>query len=899
MKKNHFSPRERLWDFIPKLFLRMKLTAFLFLLGIFAASANSFSQVSRFDFQYENVTIKEVFNEISVKSNYHFFYSNDDFDANRKVNINVRNATIEQILNHVLGSNDLSFKIIDDAVIISKQNVKWSSDLASQPLTITGKVTDSSGGPLPGVTIVLKGTTKGTISAADGSYVINNVPSDATLLFSFVGMKTQEVTVSGKSIINISLAEETVGLNEVVAIGYGEVRKRDLTGSVSKVTESETIARQYNSVDAVLQGRAAGVQVSSNAGNPGQSISVRIRGTNSLSGNNEPLYVVDGVIVNSAGEDVLNAVNDGNEYQTPQNGLTGINPKDIESIEVLKDASATAIYGSRGANGVVLITTKKGEKGKSKINVYSTVDFSVIAKKIDLMDALTYAQYRNELQSINNDNPVYKIQDNDIYLITYTIDGSGQEVANVGSTPLQQINWQNEMYKLGISHNDGVTISGANDKTNYYFSAGYTDQNGIVDNSKLLNGDLRLNLSQQLTPKLKIDTRIGINYMDLNFAHSGNKSGSNRSFTLQVLRYSPLLTSDESVDIENELSNPYAFVNDFDDKSKELRLNAVNSVEYEFTKGFKYKFLIGLDYRNKDRSRWYGVNIYKGKLENGDLGISGLTRYSYTMNHLLLFNKRFNKLHKLGATIGFTYDGSNSKYSNYEVGDFPVKTLRTKSPQAAQSILGPLSYNYQDEAIESLIGRVNYSFKDKYLITSTFRADGASKFGIGNKWGYFPSIALAWRASEEGFIKNVNLFDNLKVRAGWGQTGNQAISPYSTLSHYGPSTTSNYIGANNNRIVGNVVSGIANPDLTWETTDQLNVGVDFGLIKNRLTGSIDAYSKKTRDLLQEMQIGPSNGFTTMPVNLGEISNKGIELTFNFRAVDKKDFNVEVGGKHCF
>ncbi|MEP4534992.1 MAG: SusC/RagA family TonB-linked outer membrane protein, partial [Cyclobacteriaceae bacterium] len=396
----------------------------------------------------------------------------------------------------------------------------------------------------------------------------------------------------------------------------------------------------------------------------------------------------------------------------------------------------------------------------------------------------------------------------------------------------------------------------------------------------------------------ELDTRLSLNYTDLNFAHTGSASGSNRSFTSQVLRYRPLLTADESIDIENELSNPYAWVYDFDDITKEMRLQAVNKLNYKISDALKYSFLIGLDYRDKERSRWYGTNTYRGNLQNGNLGTSSLTRYSYTMNHLLTYRKKFGKNHRINSTLGFTYDASNSKYGNYEVADFPVQTLRTESPQAGQNVLRPLSFRYVDQSIQSILFRGNYNFRDRYLVTASFRSDGSSKFVDGNKWGFFPAIALAWRLSEETFLKD-RVFDDLKLRAGWGQTGNQSINAYSTLSQYGPSTTSNYVDTNNGIVVGNVVSGIANPDLKWESTTQFNMGLDVGLLESRLVANIDVYSKYTKDLLQQLEIGPSNGFTTMPVNLGEISNKGLELSLNYITIDKPDVNVTIGGNIAF
>ncbi|MEP3575543.1 MAG: TonB-dependent receptor [Cyclobacteriaceae bacterium] len=842
-----------------------------------------------------DVKLTTLIKDIEEVSEFEFAYP-QSLVRGKELLIQGGSWNMEDLLKKVSASSKISIKRVNEVISLTEASVNSSLPKISEQIfiqqTVSGTVTDENGEYLPGATIMEKGANNGTVSDINGNFSLE-VNEGAVLVVSFVGYTPSEIVVNSRSQIIISLEPDVESLEEVVVIGYGEVRKRDLTGAISSVKVEENVSRQYNSVDMMLQGRAAGVQVSSNAGNPGQSISVNIRGTSTLSGKSQPLYVIDGVIVNSASEEVLKTVDDGNEYQAPQNGLSGLNPQDIESMEVLKDASATAIYGSRGANGVVLITTKKGKAGAAKINVYSTIDFSVISKTLGVMDPVTYAEFRLEQSDLTNSAPDYSIQGTDVYRISYD---TGEPVTSYN--PIKQISWQDELYKMGVSYNEGITISGAADKTNYYFSANYRDQNGLVDNSNLRNGNLRLNLNRELNSKLELDTRLSLNYTDLNFAHTGNKSGSNRSFTSQVLRYRPLLTTDESIDIENELSNPYAWVNDFDDITEEIRLQAVNKLSYKMTEALKYSFLIGLDYRNKERSRWYGTNTYRGNLQNGNLGISSLTRYSYTMNHLLTYSKKFGKNHRVNSTLGFTYDAGNSKYGNYEVADFPVQTLRTESPQAGQNVLRPLSFRYVDQSIQSVLFRGNYNFQDRYLVTASFRADGSSKFVGGNKWGFFPAVAFAWRLSEETFLKD-HFFDDLKLRTGWGQTGNQSINAYSTLSQYGPSTTSNYVDTNNGILVGNVVSGIANPDLKWESTTQFNVGLDIGLLESRLVANVDLYSKHTKDLLQQLEIGPSNGFTTMPVNLGEISNKGLELSLSYITFDKDDINITIGGNIAF
>lgn len=769
------------------------------------------------------------------------------------------------------------------------------SAFAQKQQLITGMVTDVSGEAIPGVSIVEKGTTNGTITDVSGSYSIEVNNPEATIVFSFIGFKSQEISVAGKSVFNVVLAEEFTDLDEVVVVGYGEVRKRDLTGAIASVQEKEEVARQYSSVDMLLQGRASGLQVVGNSGSPGSAVSVRIRGTNSLRGNNEPLYVVDGVIISTAGTDVTDPSSDANELQSPQNGLTGLNPRDIEKMEVLKDASATAIYGSRGANGVVLITTKSGskrEKGKAVINAYGTVEWNVMSKKIDLLDGVGYAEYQNESNLINGFEPKYHIENGNVYPLTYEED---QPV--IGENPYQKVNWQDEIYEVNMSHNEGVSINGGSDKSTYYFSAGFSNQKGIVETTRIKRGDLRLNLTQDLSDKLKMDTRMSMMYQDGSFAQAGSKSGGNRSFTKQILSYRPLIGQDvDDEDLDLEISNPYAWLTDFEDKTKELRLNASVGFTYEILKGLKYKINGGLDYRKKDRSKFYDTGVFVGQKENGLANYSYLDRYAYVIDNLLMYDKKINSDHRVNAVAGITYDGVYTTNKLYEVANFPDKSLGADYPQAGQLYYRPFSLLTSEEAIFSVLGRVNYSYRDKYVLTASYRADQSTKFRKGNQWGYYPAVAVAWRVMEEPFIKDLNIFHNLKMRMGWGLTGNQAISPYQTLGTYG---TTYYVNAQNSTVIGNVPARIPNPNLTWETSEQLNGGLDMGFFDGRLNATLDLYYKNTNDLLQEIELGPSNGVSSMFVNRGTIENKGIELSVDGIVYDKNDISLDLGGHISF
>ncbi len=757
---------------------------------------------------------------------------------------------------------------------------------------VTGRVTEKSGASLPGVNVVVKGTTNGAVTNADGVYTIMAKSSDS-LIFSYIGYQSVSKYVGNRKSINVVMHESSKQLNELVVVGYGSMRKSDVTGATSTVKVKPNVAREYNTVDQLLQGRAAGVRVVSNNGNPGSGINVQIRGINSLRGNNQPLYVVDGVVITSAGEDAALAQKDGNSLSEKQNGLAGLNPSDIASIEVLKDASATAIYGSRGANGVVLITTKSGKAGKMKVNGYFTTGVSNISKKLPVLNGADYAQYQNEKNLLNGQNPNYYIDNGKVYSITY--DG-GNPV--IGDTALRTVNWQDEIYQPGMSYTAGASFSGGTKKGTFYVSADYSDVAGIVSTSRMQSGSFRVNLTQNVTRNLKVDGRISLYYSQGSFAQDGSKAGANRSFIKSVLTYNPIIGGNvDNLETDLGLSSPYTWLNDFEDVSKQLRSQASLALTYKLpVKGLKIQITGGANLWNKERRRWYGLTTFQGATSNGRLSMGGLKKYSYVVNNLLQYNRVFKKKHSVNATVGYVFDGIYREGSSYEVTDFSTTSFTVDGPQYGSLITSPLKTSPATEKMNSFLARVNYAYNNRYVITATFRADGSSKFSEGNKFSYFPSFSFAWRASQENFIKKLDVFSQLKLRAGWGQTGNQAIAPYQTFSNF---DIAYYAQADNSTGIAFVPINIANPNLKWETTTQTNVGLDMGFFNGRLTASIDAYYKETKDLLQKMVLPTSTGFGSMMINRGTISNKGMDITVNGVVIAKKDFEFSMGGNISF
>ena len=773
--------------------------------------------------------------------------------------------------------------------------------LFSQQMVVEGVVLDDIGDPLPGATVQIKGIDQvGAITNFDGEFSVILDSPDQSIVVSYIGFISETVEVNGQKNVTVTLSQDVSELEEVVVIGYGTVLKKDLTGSVASVEVSDEIARQSSTVDQLLQGRAAGIYVTQNAANPGSGISVRIRGASSLRGNNEPLYVVDGIIVSSASEDVV-STGGGNTGQEQQNGLNGINPRDIEDIQILKDASATAIYGSRGANGVVLITTKKGTPNQVKTNIYVNTSMKSVSKKYDVLDAFDYARYRNEsnLRTTETQYPAFHIAGDQIYQIT-NVNG----VVSISDTPVTPINWQEDLLSPSPSISAGISISGGSDNGNYYLSGGINDNKGLVENSSLESGDIRLNLNQTLSPKVKINARLSGFFSKTDFAEGGDLIGSsNQSFIRNLLSFRPILP-DGIVEADNTddlgISSPYSFIDDFEDISSENRFFGSITSTFELgVKGLSYQMRAGGNIRTKERRRFYGLTTYVGKNANGMLQLSKLEATSFQFTNTLRFNRAYRGNKRINAVLGVTYDQRNNQNMTYVVQDFVTLEKTTEQPFFGQVISSPLANLDSEVKLFSVLGRVNYVFNNKYILTASFRRDGISKFLDDSRYGIYPSSAFAWNMHREDFIKDIPLIDELKLRVGWGQIGNHGIGAYGTLSNYGINTSVLYGTPTNGTSVPLILNNIANPTLTWETTEQKNLGVDFSLANGLITGTIDVYDKLTKDLLINSNVAPSTGFNNLLINKGELSNKGLEIAVQISPQEKEDFGFSFGGNIAF
>ncbi len=854
MKKKRIWVSESFCTLI-KIWKTMRLSLFFVLLFVAQSWAiDSYSQQTRITMNMSDAKVIDVLNEIENETDFFFLFNQKLVDVERKVDIEVSQEKVEKVLDRLFGNTNVSYKLLDRQILLTPKNNE--DNLFQQSRTVTGSVVNDSGEPIPGATVVVKGTSQGTITDTDGNFTLANVSPDAVLVFSFVGMKTQEVTVGNQSDFSITLRESTIGLDEVVAIGYGTMKKSDLTGSVSSVRSEDLEAVPVYNMEQALKAGASGVRVSQNSGQPGSRIEVRIRGGNSMIGDNQPLYVVDGFPVTGS--------------------INYLNPSDIESVDILKDASATAIYGARGANGVVIITSKRGKLGqKSRIEINSFVGYQEETKRYDLLNAKEYAIISNEWLKNGGLDPFF----------------TTDEINNLG----EGTDWQDAILRTAPIQNHTITFTGSSEKTRYSLSGNYYDQEGIIINSGVKRGSARLNLDHDMNDWLKMA-------VNLNLSRRSNTripvdNGYRGTATLSAAASAPptLPVYDEDglpTQIEKfynfgsaDMRNPLIFASR---QTTTLANTIVGNASFDvkLTKNLSFKTLLGLEY-NYAWTDAFSPLIYEN--DRGSASQSTSYSNSFLNENVLTFNKEFGDQHKVTAVGGYTYQTSLYRNMGASVSGFSNNTTENYDLGAAEVVNPPYS-GISEWVLASWLARANYSFADKYLITASIRADGSSRFGANNKWGTFPSAAIAWRVSEESFMSDVTFMSDLKLRASYGITGNTALNPYQSLDQLG---SVKVIFANQTDEVGFVPTGISNSDLKWESTAQVDIGFDVSFLNNRLRLTADYYKKNTNDLLASVPLPPSVGFGSTLQNIGEIENQGFEFTLSADLVRTNDLSWDV------
>ncbi len=862
MKKNHFNPRGRLRYFSPKLLLRMKLTTFLFMLGIFAATANSFSQESRFDLKYKNVTIQEVLDEIKSKSDLNFFFSNDDFDVTRKVNLKVNDASIEDVLDQILNTDEVSYKIIDNAVIILKRDANETFK-AQQQNAVRGKITDKNGQPLPGVTIFIKGSTSGTISDIDGNYILKDIPEDATIGFSFIGMISQDVVVGGRTNIDIVLQEDVIGVEEVVVVGYGTRQKKNLIGAVDQINSGIIESRPVSNASQALQGASANLTIQQRSMNPNDnSMNINIRGISTMN-NNDPLLVIDGLI-------------------TEMESLNELNPADIENVSILKDAGSAAIYGSRSSNGVILITTKKGTKSGRPV-----VRFNMMAGMQD----------PNVLYS-----PV-KGYENAILKNQAWINGGSSPVYSPAEIRDLQENGDGEWFLDGIlqsalQQNYSASVSGGSENSTYMISAGYYDQeSNFVGGYGAERYNFRTNLVNEYG-KLKLSALMAYNRSLQNAPNSsagtlivdGGRIPNYYNYKMQAENGNYLIN-----DVLSEF-NPLGMLEagGFQKHDNDNFLGSLN-MELELAKGFTAKGLIGLDLSANHRYiRGLEVPFYASETATIPSSYGNKTRNTedynekkYVLNSqfILDYKRTFSEDHNVNGFIGV----SNESYTR-KANEIKMRyTDRDLGLPESETEIDPTSYNTpaqtQERSIYSLFGRAGYSFKDKYYGEASFRYDGSSKFAEDFRWGFFPSVTGGWRLSEENFMTSYKeKVGDLKLRGSYGILGNQNVDDYSYFTTY--SVYTNSYGFNNNAVSGTGFD-FGNSELRWEESANFNIGLDGTFLDNKLYVSLDYFNKITSNILLTPVVPTVFGGAVAKENAGKMKNQGWEATIGYHATTGK------------
>ena len=706
----------------------------------------------------------------------------------------------------------------------------------SQNLSITGKVTDTEGVTLPGVNIIIEGTFTGTVTDMDGNYAID-VPSETTVLqYSFLGYKNKSETVGSRRVINVSLESDVKALSEFVVVGYGVEKRTLLTGSVSEIAQKQLKDLPVPSIDGVMQGQVAGVQVTQNSGTPGAAMSVRVRGISSIGGSSQPLYVIDGIPVTTGDFSQLSFSGQG------VNALSDLNPNDIESITILKDAAAASIYGARASNGVVVITTKRGAAEKTKINFSSYYGIQNAWKTLDMLDARQWMEYRNDLTGTEVFSPE---QMNDPNMIN--------------------TDWQNEIFRTAPTSNIELSAAGGTDKTRFFMSGNLFDQEGILlgTDYRRING--RLNLDHTINDKFTIGTSIGLTHSKTDRVEGDQSLHGVLPNGISTPAIFPVYNADGTYNQDGPYANAVSIGNEYISESFSHRAVANIYADYNILPGLKFSTKWGVDFLNYREHSYESTVLVQGARYNG----LGFETYSNIMNlvsnNFLTYNKVFGK-HNLEVLGGYSFEKYQTASSFIRGQDFADPSLEYIS---SASTIVSASASASFSGIRSFFGRANYNYDNKYLLSVSGRLDGSSRFGENNRNGFFPAVSAGWRINEEEFM-NVKFISELKLRTSYGLTGNDDIPAFLYAELYG---NTSYGG-----LPAIYPSNIPNPDLKWETTAQFNIGFDLGLFQDRLMLSADYYNKQTKDLLLSRPLPTSSGFSSITQNVGEVENKGIELS---------------------
>ncbi|MGV3706324.1 MAG: TonB-dependent receptor [Arcticibacter sp.] len=850
-----------------KVLFIMKLTGIILLAVTLHVSASTFGQ--KVTVNVRESSLKNVLNDIRKQTGYYFIYNKGVIQKMRPVTIQASNMPLEDLLKSILQNQSLSYQIKDRVIIITRDE-RQAIPAVSPPVNIRGQVTDSKGQPMYGASVRVKGSQMGAATDAQGHFSLQGIPDNAVLVVSYAGYQSEELSIAGRTQLTIVLKEDVKNLSDVVVVGYGTQSKRAVTGAVASVNYERFKDRSFSNVTQALAGQLPGVNISQAQGAPGSAPIVRIRGTSSITAGTNPLYVVDGLPVENF-------------------NLNLINPQDIASVEVLKDASSAAIYGSRGANGVIIITTKLGKAGQTNVNAIYEFGTQEVTRTAEMMNAQQFVQYY--VDAHNNAWVAAGGKAGD----PNSVRGAAFRIPEDFTTNPQQFgtgtDWQDVMFRTAPSHNAQVSVSGGSEKTQFLLSSAYLDQDAVLDENYYKRLAVRANLKHAISDKITIGANLALTSI---YDRTDGTLGKADvvSLALTNVPIFPIYNENGNLGFRDpnsewyrftqysdlQLWHPFSLTREIDKRNKTYNTLATGYAEYKIIEGLRFRSSINANLTN---SRY---NSYQNALQKYGYSSAGpaiaesnsTSVLNWLAENTLTYEKKFDK-HGLTALIGYTAQHQRDEYAQVAAGNFPNDLVHTIN---AGTVTGGTSLA-SEWALISYLARLNYNYDNKYFLTATLRRDGSSRFGGNNQYGYFPSASVGWLISEEGFIKDkAQWISNLKLRLSYGFAGNNQIPNYGSI---GLLAASNYTFGND---VSNGlnITNVLNPDLKWERTSQTNLGLDIGLFSNRLNIGFDAYYSETKDLLLNVPVPDITGFATQLTNIGKMRNKGLELNISSRNI---------------
>lgn len=862
---------------------------FLLLVGIGLTSAygNSVFAQDKMQIDVNEISVEKLFEEIQNKSDFVFFYKDNVLNTTKKISLKFKNAKMSTILDRAFVNTNLTYKIIGKQIVVKKtQDESFLESVEElktvlQEKIVKGTITDGVGKPLPGVNVLVKGTTNGTQSDFDGNYVIN-VPEGGTLVFSYLGMLSQSIKVGNQSTLNVSLKEDVASLDEVVVVGYGTQSKESLTGSVG-VVKSETFEQApVSTFEQALRGSTAGLQATAVDGAPGGNTQVRIRGIGSITASSEPLYVIDGIPIQAGS---IGTIDNGG---TSTNVMAGINPNDIESISVLKDAASTAIYGSRGANGVILINTKSGKSGKARISFKSLTGFNTQAYN-NILKPLNAAQYTELYLEgyINRGDTPEQAQ--------ARFDATFQQLTDPSTGEPTDTNWLDAITRTGITQSYDLSGSGGTDKLKYFFSGAYFDQENYIIGSGFNRLSARSNIEFEATDYLTISNNISVSNLTSNTFFDGGSFNNPFKNSLELSPLIPIYDEEGRYNGEHANYFPLGGANPVgslsgDDlwENKQVRIIDNFAVSINPIKNLTFRSQWNFDVLTLNESQYQNPRYGGGRNAGGSAYEANTSIKTWVGTQTMDYNFMLGSSHNFNVLGGYEAQETVSESFSASGTQFPNQQLRTLNSASAEFAISGAKSEY---TFVSAFSRANYNYDGKYYLSASVRRDGSSRFGADKRWGTFYSVGGSWVASNENFLSDVSFLDLLKVRSSWGLTGNAAIGNFPSQGLY-------VYGQDYDGSPGGSPNQIANPELTWETQTNFNVGLDFSFFK-RFDGTVEYFKRISSDLILDVPISRTSGFNALTQNFGEMTNSGLEISLNATIIDKEDFTWSLGFNTTF